>query len=80
MSRHGHLSNDDAAEAASALVRGGARQVVLGHLSKENNFPELALRSCLSALERDGAPDSDVIVARRDGASGVFSVKSSFYE
>ncbi len=80
MSRHGHLSNDDAAEAAISLVRAGTRRIVLGHLSKENNFPELALRSCLSALERDGAPDSDVTVARRDGATGVFSVKSEFYE
>ncbi len=80
MSRRGHLSNDDAAEAAIALVRGGTRRVVLGHLSKENNFPELALKSCLSALERDGAPDSEVTVARRDGATGVFSVRSAFYE
>ena len=38
-SRKGHLSNDDAAEAALALVHAGARQLVLGHLSKENNFP-----------------------------------------
>lgn len=80
MSRHGHLSNDDAAEAAIALARAGARRIVLGHLSKENNFPELALKSCLTALERDGAPDSDVTVARRDGASGVFSIKSAFFE
>lgn len=80
MSRHGHLSNDDAAEAAISLVRGGTRRIVLGHLSKENNFPELALKSCLSALERDGAPDSEVTVARRDGATGVFSVRSAFYE
>lgn len=80
MSRHGHLSNDDAAEAAIALARAGARRIVLGHLSKENNFPELALKSCLTALERDGAPDSEVTVARRDGATGVFSVRSEFFE
>lgn len=80
MSRRGHLSNDDAAEAALALVHGGTHRLVLGHLSKENNFPELALRSCLAALERDGAPDSDVTVACRDGATGMFTVKSEFVE
>ncbi len=80
MSRHGHLSNDDAAEATIALARAGTQRIVLGHLSKENNFPELALRSSLAALERDGAPDLEVTVARRDGTSGVFSVKSAFFE
>jgi phosphoribosyl 1,2-cyclic phosphodiesterase len=80
MSRRGHLSNDDAAEAAIALIRAGAKRIVLGHLSQENNFPELALKSCLSAMERDGSPDSAVTVAKRDGATGVFSVKSAFYE
>ena len=78
MSRKGHLSNDDAAEAALALVAGGARQLVLGHLSKENNFPELALRCCLAALERDGAQDAQVCVAGRDENSGIFTVSSTF--
>jgi phosphoribosyl 1,2-cyclic phosphodiesterase len=79
-STRGHLSNEESAEAALALVRAGASRLVLGHLSEENNFPELALRSCLCALEREGAPDVDVTVARRDGASGMFSVRSEFLE
>lgn len=78
MSRKGHLSNDDAAEAAVSLIRSGTRQVVLGHLSKENNFPELALECCRAALIRDGAPEAAVSVAKRDGNSGVFSVKAEF--
>lgn len=39
---HGHLSNDDSAKAIKALVESGARQIVLSHLSKENNTPDLA--------------------------------------
>lgn len=78
MSRTGHLSNDDAAEAALALIAGGTKTLVLGHLSKENNFPELALRCCMTALERDGAGDADVSVARRDGNSGVITVSAAF--
>lgn len=78
MSRKGHLSNDDAAEAALSLITSGTRQLVLGHLSKENNFPELAYRCCASALERDGAGDISLYVANRDNNSGIFTVKSAF--
>ena len=76
-SRHGHLSNDDAGRAAAELVRHGTTQIVLGHLSKENNFPELAMRTCELYLQQAGiAPHEDVqlYVARRDGATGMFSI------
>ena len=78
MSRKGHLSNDDAAEAALSLIDSGARQLVLGHLSKENNFPELALRCCQLALLRDGVEDVQLCVANRDSNSGIFTVRSAF--
>ena len=77
MSRKGHLSNDDAGETAAELIRSGARQIVLGHLSKENNFPELAERSCICALQQAGiVPGEDALlcVAKRDGATGMFVV------
>ena len=78
LSRKGHLSNDDAGKAAAELIRCGARQIVLGHLSKENNFPELAERSCVCALEAAGimpGEDAFVHVARRDEATGMFVVR-----
>ena len=78
MSRRGHLSNDDAAEVALDLIASGARQLVLGHLSKENNFPELAYRCTMTALERDGCGDARLCVAQRDCNSGIFTVSSSF--
>lgn len=78
MSRRGHLSNDDAAEAALALISAGTQQLVLGHLSKENNFPELALRCCQLALLRDGVENVQLCVANRDGNSGIFTVRSAF--
>lgn len=77
-SRRGHLSNDDAAEVALSLLKSGTRQLVLGHLSKENNFPELALQCCTSVLERDGLTGESVCVARRDGNSGIFTVAAGF--
>ncbi|MDE6873190.1 MAG: MBL fold metallo-hydrolase [Lachnospiraceae bacterium] len=38
----GHLSNDAAAELAGRLLHEGLKYIVLGHLSRENNYPELA--------------------------------------
>lgn len=78
-SRKGHLSNDDASHVAVELVRNGAKQIILGHLSKENNFPELAMRTCELTLQMSGIePHEDVqlYIARRDGATGMFSVSS----
>ena len=78
-SRRGHLSNDDAGAVAVELVRHGTRQIILGHLSKENNFPELAMRSCELSLRMAGlSPDEDVFlyIARRDGNTGMFSISS----
>lgn len=79
MGKHGHLSNDDAGEVAAHLVHGGARQIILGHLSKENNFPELAMKCCELAFQQEGLTpqvDADIIVASRDGNSGMFSIRS----
>ena len=78
-SNHGHLSNDDAGAVAVELVRRGTRQIILGHLSKENNFPDLARRSCELTLQMAGIdPIEDVMlyVARRDGNTGMFSISA----
>ena len=72
----GHLSNDDAAKAAVELAESGVHCLILGHLSKENNFPELAYRSVASALEMAGfRPDSmRLSVARREGGNPVYTL------
>jgi len=57
----GHLSNDAAAEALVKILKLSEMQnkekdriVLLAHLSKENNFPEMALATMENILERDG--------------------------
>lgn len=77
LSRRGHLSNDDAGETAGELIRAGTRQIILGHLSKENNFPELALQTAQCLLRTNGIDpeeDVDLRVARRDAITGLFAV------
>lgn len=74
----GHLSNADAGEAAVWLTRAGTRHIILGHLSGENNFPELAWRTVADALDRAGlAPGVDVglDVARRDRVGAIYHLE-----
>ena len=81
LGNRGHLCNDDAGSCALELVKAGARHIVLGHLSKENNFPELARRCTEDALAAGGAlvgEDVRLDVASRDGVTGIFAVSSSF--
>jgi len=46
----GHLSNDAAAAFARECALAGTREIVLAHLSKENNTPNLALDAVGGAL------------------------------
>ena len=55
MSDRGHLSNINAAAEAKELLSGGTTNFVLGHLSKHNNTPELALHAVSAALLDLGA-------------------------
>lgn len=54
LSERGHLSNEACGELAIRLVRGGARAVILGHLSHENNTPQAARNTVWKALEGAG--------------------------
>lgn len=51
LSGSGHLSNDDCACFARRLALSGTEQIVLGHLSRENNRPAIALKTVGVALE-----------------------------
>lgn len=57
----GHLSNDEAAAVCARLASLGTKAFFLGHLSEENNRPELALAQTADLLRKDGIrPGSDV--------------------
>ncbi len=72
--RLGHLSNDDAAKMAAELARRGTKNILLGHLSRENNYPPLAYNTVKNVLESEGAEvGRDVMlgVAARDRVTAV---------
>ena len=50
---YGHLCNDIAGEIAVHLVRKGTKKIVLGHLSHENNFPQLAYKTVYNCLQEN---------------------------
>ena len=54
----GHLSNIACSELVTKLVEEGTTRIVLGHLSKENNMPELAYQTSRAALESAGAHEN----------------------
>lgn len=55
----GHLSNDACADTLTELVKLGTTRFFLGHLSRENNMPQLAYQTSVSALETAGAYEGD---------------------
>jgi len=54
LSRHGHLSNEAAADTIEQIVTTGLRHLYLGHLSRDCNRPELARDTVGRRLERMG--------------------------
>ena len=47
---NGHLSNETAGKTIAELMKKDLKEVILGHLSKENNFPELAYKTVAEEL------------------------------
>ena len=50
----GHLSNDTCAKALEHLVNHNVKRAYLGHLSKENNLPDLAYSTVVNHLQAAG--------------------------
>lgn len=53
-SETGHLCNTDCAAELVSLAQGGTTRFVLGHLSEENNLPQLAAETSIAALTAAG--------------------------
>ena len=62
----GHLSNESLAAFVREHLGASVRCLVLAHLSRVNNLPELAEMTCREALAACGRGDVDVVVARQD--------------
>lgn len=67
----GHLSNEAAGKTISCLLKSGLEQVMLGHLSKESNFPELAYKTVVEELISSNYDENSLLlsIANRDTIS-----------
>ena len=65
---YGHLSNDEAGNALVELYKNGVTNIQLGHLSQQNNFPELAYKTVLEKFINNNIDTStlNISVASRD--------------
>ena len=73
LGNQGHLCNDDAARFAVTLAEAGASEIVLAHLSKENNTPAMARNAVETALCAAGLAPT-LTVAPRDCLSEAYPV------
>ena len=74
LSRHGHLSNESAAKLVAAIAGHELRRVVLGHLSRDCNRPDIALET----MRRYGIEGIELFCAEQNGVSPPFWVTSGW--
>jgi phosphoribosyl 1,2-cyclic phosphodiesterase len=74
LGRHGHLDNGTAATLLCDVSTERTRRVILAHLSRTNNRPELALQAARGEFQRRGRRAPDVLPATQAAPSGWFEV------
>lgn len=76
---YGHLSNETCGRLLDEILHKDVKKVLLGHLSKENNMPPLALETVKTELEMSASCWSgdqfSILAAPRDKASEVIYIE-----
>lgn len=74
----GHLSNENAGRLLGEILHDGLKAVMLGHLSKENNYEALAYATVCAEITMGDNPyqakDFPIEIARRDMPSQLIAV------
>lgn len=69
LSNVGHLSNDDCGKAIVTMTENNCKNIILGHLSKTNNYPDLAYETVVGVLRENKIQlnkDINISMAKRD--------------
>lgn len=78
LGERGHLSNENSGRLLCRILHDKLQTVLLGHLSKENNLPELAYESVRMEINLDDNPykagDFDIRVAKRSEVTPVVEI------
>lgn len=74
----GHLSNENSGKLLSRILHDNLKTIILGHLSKENNLPELAYEAVRMEITYGDNPykaeDFDIQVAKRSEVSEIIQI------
>lgn len=72
----GHLPNEMAGKTISHLLKSGLKNAMLGHLSKQSNFPELAYKTVVDELISNNYNEDciSLSVASRDNHSKIIRI------
>ncbi len=72
----GHLENSVTGQTIAHLINSGLEKALLIHLSKENNFPELAYKTVIEELKKQNYMENSISlnVAPRDFPSKLFQI------
>lgn len=74
----GHLSNENAGRLLNKILSDRTKHIMLGHLSKENNLPQLAFEAVRMEITMGSCPytaeDFDILVASRSEPSKIIEV------
>lgn len=75
---HGHLSNENAGRLLNHVLHDNMKQILLGHLSKENNYEALAYETVKLEIDQGDCPyrggDFPIAVAKRDAMSQIVNL------
>lgn len=78
LGEYGHLSNESAGRLLCSILHDKLQHIVLGHLSRENNYPELAYETVKLEVTMSSVPfngeDLPLMVANRDKMSTILSI------
>lgn len=74
LSDKGHLSNKDSAYYLSKIIGNDTKQVILAHLSEQNNTEELALSTLKDTLKKRNINFNNIDIARQNEVSKVYNL------
>ncbi|MDO4963082.1 MAG: MBL fold metallo-hydrolase [bacterium] len=70
----GHLSNKDSSYYLTKLIGPNTKQIILAHLSEQNNTEDLALKTLKDTLERKNIDFNNIIIARQNELTELIEV------
>ena len=78
LGERGHLSNESCGQLLSRILHDSLKYILLGHLSRENNYPELAFVTVQQEITLGDNPyranDFPIEIAARDQVSRLVTV------